>query len=89
MTKHSMLSTIDNPWNPFDDYTAWAAWDMSHGYNSSSLLAYVAAVSYETTTAKELEAIEEAIDEIVSENVSGMHIKVTRELPDPPEFKPE
>jgi hypothetical protein len=80
MTTESMLSTIDNPYNPFTHFDEWLAFDNRHGYATLSLLARVAVVSLETSEAELDRSIEEAIDEIVRENVSGMHIKVTKEL---------
>ena len=38
MNKQCMLSTIDNPFNPFDDFTSWFLYDVEKGHNSSSLL---------------------------------------------------
>ena len=40
MTK-TMLSTIDNPFNPFDNYPAWSAFDVSSGYHTAELLARI------------------------------------------------
>lgn len=37
----TMLTTFDNPYNPFDDYDAWSRWDTEHGYNTPELLAEV------------------------------------------------
>ena len=34
-----MLTTIDNPYNPFTDYNKWNLWDIDQGYNTSSYLA--------------------------------------------------
>ena len=73
-----MLSTIDNPYSPFDEYDEWYAWDTRQGYNTSSFLARVAMVSDNLSEADYNLAIEEAIDEIVKENVLGLYIKVTK-----------
>lgn len=70
-----MLTTTDNPYSPITDYDQWLAWDM-HRYNSNALLARVAYSSPELTEADQLLAIQEAIDEIVTENLSGVHTKV-------------
>lgn len=45
MDQDYMLTTYDNPYNPFDDFVAWFKWDMSMGYNTCGLLAKVAATS--------------------------------------------
>ena len=37
-----MLSTIDNPFNPFDDFDSWFHYDIEKGYNSCSYLARIA-----------------------------------------------
>lgn len=76
-----MLTTIDNPYSPFDNYPSWFAFDSRHGYNSSSLLARICMMSNELTPADEAKAIEDAIDEIVRENVTGVFMKVTKEVP--------
>lgn len=33
-----MLTTFDNPFNPFKDFQAWFAWDTHAGYNTLSYL---------------------------------------------------
>jgi hypothetical protein len=71
-----MLSTSDNPWNPFTHFKEWYSWDMAHGYNTSGLLDRVAKTSMDLSDADFERAIEDAIDEIVKYNVSGVHIKV-------------
>ena len=40
-----MLTTYDNPYNPFQDFTKWFLWDTEKGYNSCAYLARVAADS--------------------------------------------
>lgn len=74
-----MLTTTDNPYDPFDQYDDWYACDSRLGYNSPSLLARVAVLSDELSDSDQVSAINEAIDEIVSENVSGMHVSVWRQ----------
>lgn len=80
--KRSMLTTVDNPFDPFDEWLEWYAYDARLGYHTPGLLARIAVVSDELSEADQLLAIENAIDEIVEENVYGVHRKVTRELPD-------
>lgn len=75
-TRNHMLSTSDNPFNPFTEWEEWLAWDMRHRYNSLSLLARVAKVSFDLPDSVNDSETEDAIEEIVRENVSGMHVMV-------------
>ena len=78
----SMLTTIDNPYDPFTDYDNWYAYDNRKGYHTPGLLARIAVVSDELSDVDQHLAIDRAIDEIVKENVSGVHKKVSRETTD-------
>ena len=78
----AMLTTVDNPFDPFDQYEEWLAFDVRRGYNSTGLLARIAVVGDELSVSDQALAIEQAIDEIVHENVTGMHREVTKEFPD-------
>ena len=37
-TKETMITTIDNPWNPFTNWDEWYAYDEWHGYHTCSLV---------------------------------------------------
>jgi hypothetical protein len=74
-----MLTTVDNPYNPFTDFDAWIAFDIRMGYNTSAFLARVAMLPEDLPEPYQSLAIQNAIDEIVQENVSGMWRKVSRE----------
>lgn len=78
----AMLSTSDNPFNPFDDYQEWFAWDLRAGYNTPGMLARIAIVSPEQSEVDQSIAIEDAIDEIVEHNALGVYIKLTKEIED-------
>lgn len=70
-----MLTTTDNPFSPVTQYDEWLAWDLPR-YNSNALLARVVHTSLDLSDADQVLAIEQGIDEIVTENVSGVHTKV-------------
>lgn len=74
----SMLTTVDNPFNPFTQYDEWLVYDMRMGHNTNALLARITVTSDELSDADQDSAIEQAMDEIVRENVSGLHRKVQR-----------
>lgn len=78
MVEH-MLTTVDNPFDPFTQFDEWLSFDTNLGYHTSSFLARIAATSPDLSEADQAVAIENAIDEIVEENVSGMWKKVSRE----------
>lgn len=71
-----MLTTFDNPFDPFTQWDEWYAWDLNAGYHTPGLLARISKSSDELAEADQHLAIQQAIDEIVRENVSGMHKKV-------------
>ena len=77
--KEHMLTTTDNPYNPFTQFLEWQSWDETHGYYSLPLLARVCKVSNELSDSDQSIAIEMGIEEIVRENISGMHRRVTRD----------
>ena len=76
-----MLTTVDNPFDPFTQFDEWFTWDRNAGYNTPALLARVVASSDELSEADQAHAIVLGMDEIVEENVSGMHKKVSKTIP--------
>jgi hypothetical protein len=71
-----MLTTVDNPYDPWTQWDEWFAWDQSAGYHTPGLLARVARTADDLSEADQHLAIQEAIDEIVAENVLGVLRKV-------------
>ena len=72
-----MLTTVDNPFDPFTNYDEWYRFDTHAGYNSCALLARIVRSSDELSEPDQAAAEEAAIDEIVRINASGMHRKVS------------
>ena len=73
-----MLTTIDNPFNPFDDFTSWFMYDVEKGYNSCSYVARIAKTSEQFTEKENNEEIERAIDEIIEHDFLNIYVKVSR-----------
>jgi hypothetical protein len=85
-TTEYMLTTVDNPYDPFTRFDEWLTFDAQAGYNTPGMLARIANVSDETSEPDQALAIQEAIDEIVQENACGMWRKVSRnstKIPEP------
>lgn len=75
----SMLTTVDNPYNPFIQFDEWKAFDESKGYYTCEYLARIAKTSHELSDEDNSLAIEDAINEIIYFNVLGIYQKVTKE----------
>ena len=75
-TSDYMLTTTDNPWNPYTDYDAWYAFDRAQGYDTPGYLARIAQISNDLSDSDQEQAISDAIDEIVRLNVLGIYMKI-------------
>lgn len=73
-----MLTTVDNPYDPFTQYDDWYNYDTQQGYNTASFLARITKTSINLSEKDFEQAIEDAIDEIVTENVRGIYKKVAK-----------
>lgn len=71
-----MLTTVDNPWNPFTHYDEWLKFDTDAGYYTPSFLARIVQTSDELSEADQSLAIDLAINEIVEFNVLGIYRKI-------------
>lgn len=78
MANQCALTTFDNPFDPFDQFTSWFLYDVEKGYNSCSLLARIAQTSNELSQKEENEEVERAIDEIIKYDFMNIYKKVKR-----------
>lgn len=76
MEEH-LLTTKDNPYNPFTQWDEWYEFDRAAGYHTPSLLARIVKTSDQLSEADQSLAIEQAIDEIVEFNVLGLYEKIS------------
>jgi len=80
MENEFMLTTVDNPFDPFEDFTSWFLFDVEKGYNSCSYLARIAKISDDMTEQEVSAEIERAIDEIIKYDFIGIYKKVKRSI---------
>ena len=80
-----MLTTFDNPYDPFEQFSSWFLFDVEKGYNTCSYLGRIAKFSDEMTTKEEDEEVERAIDEIIKYDFMNIYKKVRKETEDPNE----
>lgn len=79
MIKRTMLTTIDNPYNPFTHFSEWLLFDTEKGYNSSAYLGRIARTSEELSDVENEMEIERAIDEIIKYDFLNIYKKVVKE----------
>ena len=78
MAKECKLTTIDNPFDPFEQFTSWMLFDKEKGYDSSERLMRIAKISDDMSEKEIDEEIERAIDEIIKYDFINVYKKVTR-----------
>lgn len=72
-----MLTTIDNPFNPFTQFDDWYNYDENVlGYHSLELLASVCKTSDEFSETQQEQDINDAIDSICKLNVLGVFRRI-------------
>ena len=78
MDSEVMLTTFDNPFDPFDEFVSWFLFDVEKGYNTCSKLARIAKSSSDFSTIEEKRETERAIDEIIDNDFLNIYKKVVR-----------
>ena len=72
------LTTVDNPYDPIDQFSSWFTFDVLNQHNTCERLAYVANVTDLLSEAEQESEIERAIDEIIETDPENKYIKVKR-----------
>ena len=80
-----MLTTFDNPFDPFEQFSSWFLFDVEKGYNTCSYLGRITNFSDDMSTKEENEEVERAIDEIIKYDFMNIYKKVKKEVEDPNE----
>ena len=76
MASKCMLTTSDNPYNPFDEFTSWFMFDEEKGYHSCAYLGRIAKTSEQLSDEENAQEIERAIDEIIKYDFQNIYKKV-------------
>ena len=74
------ITTIDNPFDPFDDFTSWFNYDVENGYYTCSKLARLTKITGEMSSIEEEAEIERAIDRLIEIDPLDIYKKVVREV---------
>lgn len=75
MAQTCALTTFDNPYNPFEQFTKWFLFDVEKGYNSSAYLGRIARTSDQLSDDENDHEVERAIDEIIKYDFTGNYRK--------------
>ena len=78
MASECMLTTFDNPYDPFEQFTSWLMFDKENGYDSCERVARIAKFSDDMTEKEIDEENERAIDEIIKYDFMNVYKKVTK-----------
>ena len=61
-----ILTTVDNPYDPFTNFEEWYKYDMIHGYDTCGYLARVANTSENLSDEINEDEIDYAMDQIIN-----------------------
>ena len=79
MSNRVALTTVDNPFDPFEQFNDWFEFDIEKGYYTCSRLARLANLSDDMSEAESNKEIERAIDELIKYDVFDVYKKVIKE----------
>lgn len=75
-----MLTTLDNPYDPFEQFTSWFLFDVEKGYNSCGYLGRIARTSDQLSDEENNAEVERAIDEIIKYDFRNIYKKVKKKV---------
>lgn len=73
-----LLTTIDNPFNPFDEFQSWYEFDELSGYKTCEKIASLFGKTQTKTLVEEEKVINQVIDEIISNDFLNIYKKVKK-----------
>lgn len=80
MQSKCALTTFDNPYDPFEQFTSWFLFDVEKGYNTCAYLGRIARTSDQLSDTENDMEIERAIDEIIKLDPFNIYKKVRKEV---------
>ncbi len=73
------VTTIDNPYDPIDQFDEWYAFDRQHDYRTCERLAILCKSFDYMSALDEQQAVEDAVDRLCELNPIGLYKKIKRE----------
>jgi len=69
------LTTFDNPYDPFEQFTQWFMFDEEKGYHTTAYLGRIARTSDQLSDEENNKEVERAIDEIIRYDFQNIYQK--------------
>lgn len=88
MSNRVALTTVDNPFDPFEQFNDWFEFDIEKGYYTCSRLARLTNLSDDMSEAESNKEIERAIDELIKYDVFDVYKKVIKETSEDSDNEP-
>lgn len=82
MSRRVRLTTVDNPYDPFEEFTSWFLFDEEKGYHTTSYLGRIARTSSALSDEENNQEEERAIDEIIKYDFLNIYKKVREKSSD-------
>lgn len=76
MSRECRLTTIDNPYDPFEQFDQWFLFDNEKGYATCAYLGRIVNGLSKISDEDDEENVEEAIDSILKNDFLGIYKKV-------------
>ena len=78
MENEYMITTIDNPFDPFEQFISWFLFDIEKGYYTCAKLARLVTIA-DDMSQKEIEvAMDNAIDRLIEIDPLNIYIRINR-----------
>lgn len=78
MASKFRLTTVDNPYDPFEQFDSWFLFDVEKGYNTCAYLGRIARLSDQLSKEENDKEVERAIDEIIKYDFMNIYKKVKK-----------
>ena len=72
------ITTIDNPYDPFDDFEHWLLFDKEKGYNTSDKLGRLTNLRNDMSSVEENIEVEKGIDKLIEIDPLSIYEKIIR-----------
>lgn len=78
MEEETMLTTVDNPHNPFDDFDSWLMFDIEKGYDTCGRLMRLATITEDMSDKEVSDEVDRAMNRLIQADPLDIFKKVTR-----------